>query len=111
MMLSVFLAVGSVFVASIGQILLKQEAGVKHEGFWGKYLNFRVIFSYFLMVVSLFLNSMALKIMPLSVLPCISSTSFLWIIFLSALFFREKPTKKKVLGAALIVVGIIVSRY
>lgn len=105
------LAVASVLVASVGQILMKMEANQEHTGFWSRYLNFRVIFAYVLMVVSLFLNALALRGLPLSVLPCITSTSFIWIIFLSAIVFHEKPTRKKVMGALLIVLGIIVSRW
>lgn len=110
MLSSYGLAIASVLVASIGQILLKKEANKEHKNFFAKFLNFKVIFSYVLMVLSLFLNALALRTLPLSVLPCITSTSFIWIIFLSAIFFKEKPTPKKVIGAMLIVIGIIVSR-
>ncbi len=107
---SYVLAIASVLVASVGQIFMKREAGEKHASFFAKFLNFRVIFAYVLMLLSLFLNSLALRELPLSVLPCITSTSFIWIILLSAICFRERPTVKKVCGALLIVVGIIVSR-
>lgn len=110
MLTSYGLAIASVLVASIGQILLKKAANQEYKNFFAKFLNFKVIFSYVLMVFSLFLNALALRQVPLSVLPCITSTSFIWIIFLSAVFFKEKPTAKKVIGALLIVVGIIVSR-
>lgn len=110
MTISYLYAMGSVLVAVVGQILLKTEAGREHATFLGKYLNVRVISAYVLMVVSLFLNAMALRDLPLSVLPCITSTSFIWIIILSAVCFKEKPTVKKVVGALLIIVGIIVSR-
>ena len=107
---SYLFAIASVLVASVGQILMKGEANKEHKSFLSKFLNFRVIFAYVLMVFSLFLNAIALRDLPLAVLPCITSTSFIWILILSSIFFREKPTAKKVIGAMLIVVGIIVSR-
>ena len=102
----------SVFVATTGQILLKQSANKTSGtgGFWGKFLNARVIVSYALMFLSLFLNQIAVIHVPISVLPCITATSFIWVFLFGALILREKPGRRKILGVAIILAGIAISR-
>ena len=76
------MAFAAVLIATISQILLKQQAnttGQKKSGFIWKFLNVRVIVSYGLLFLSLALNQVALICVPVSVLPCITATSFIWI--------------------------------
>jgi drug/metabolite transporter (DMT)-like permease len=47
---------------------------------------------------------------PVSVLPCITSTSFIWIFLFGFLILKERPTKKKIIGVALILLGNAISR-
>lgn len=101
----------AVFIATAGQILLKQQANTTgKKGFLWKFLNLRVIVSYGLLFLSLFLNQIALKQVPVSVLPCITATSFIWIFLFGFLILRERPSRRKLFGVALILVGILISR-
>lgn len=103
----------AVLIATISQILLKQQAnttGQKKSGFIWKFLNVRVIVSYGLLFLSLALNQVALICVPVSVLPCITATSFIWIFLFSAIFLHERPSKRKILGVIIILAGIAISR-
>ncbi len=102
----------AVFISTAGQILLKKQANntVGKKGFLWKFLNLRVILAYGFLFLSLALNQIAVKQVPISVLPCITSTSFIWIFLFGFLILKEKPTKKKIIGVALILLGNAISR-
>lgn len=107
--ISYLIALLSVLVSSTGQVFLKTEAEQEHKNFLRKFLNIRVIFSYGLMLLSLTLNTIALRYIPLKRMPGITATSFLWVLCFSFLFLKEKPGKYKLLGTFLIMVGVIIS--
>ena len=90
------MAFAAVLIATISQILLKRQV--------------RVIVSYGLLFLSLALNQVALICVPVSVLPCITATSFIWIFLFSAIFLHERPSKRKILGVIIILAGIAISR-
>jgi drug/metabolite transporter (DMT)-like permease len=102
-------AIAAVLIASASQVLLKKKASNAPKSFWKKFLNLPVILSYILLFISMILNSLALRQMDMAVLPCITATSFLWIMVLSAIFLGEKPTRNKIIGIAMILVGVLVS--
>ena len=101
----------SVFVSTTSQLLLKRQAddGVE-KGFIRKFLNLRVIVAYGMLFLSLALNQIALIYVPVSVLPCITATSYIWIFLFSFLFLKERPSRRKILGVVLILAGIAISR-
>lgn len=102
----------AVFLATAGQILLKQSADdtLGKKGFLRKFLNWRVVISYGLLFLSMFCNQIALRQVPMTVLPCITATSFIWVFLFGFLILRERPTRRKIAGVAIILLGIAVSR-
>lgn len=109
MVTSYVLAIAAVIISSASQVLLKKKASKAPKNFIMKFLNGPVILSYILLFGSMALNSLALRQMDMAVLPCITATSFLWIMVLSAIFLGEKPTKRKVIGVLMILAGVMVS--
>lgn len=109
MVTSYLLAIAAVLISSASQVLLKKKASKAPKSFWRKFLNAPVIVSYLLLFTSMILNSLALREMEMTVLPCITATSFLWIMILSAIFLDEKPTRRKVAGVAMILAGVLIS--
>lgn len=109
MVLSYAFAIAAVIIASASQVLLKKKADKAPKSFLKKFLNGPVILSYVLLLTSMMLNSLALRRMDMTVLPCITATSFLWIMVLSAIFLGEKPTRRKVIGVVMILIGVLVS--
>lgn len=98
----------AVIVASFSQVLLKKSALKKHDSVVKEYLNWQVIVGYMMMVVSTILVIMAYKGIAYKNGPIIESLGYILIMFLSYMFFKEKITKRKVLGNALILIGICV---
>ena len=104
-------AIVGAFITALSQILLKTQANTTGgKGFFFFFLNIRVIVSYGLLFLTLAINQIALRWVPLSVMPCITSTSFVCVFVMGALILKEKVSARKVLGVAIIIAGVIISR-
>ena len=102
------LLVLSVVVASLSQILLKKSAEKSYPSLLREYLYPWVISGYGLMVVSTLLTVGGYAGLEYKNGAVIESLGFVLVMLLSRLFFREKITKKKLIGNALILLGIVV---
>lgn len=98
----------SVVVASFSQILLKKASQKEYSSFIREYLNPYVICGYGMMFLSLFLTILAYSQLEFTNVPVIESLGYVFVMFLSYLFFREKITKQKVIGMLFIFAGIVV---
>lgn len=98
----------SVIIASFSQILLKKGAMNKYDSFIREYLNVFVISGYGMMFLSLFLTMIVYRGMDFMNVPVIEAVGYVLVPILSYLFFKEKLTKKKVLGILFILAGIFV---
>ncbi len=98
----------SVLVASFAQILLKKSATKTYPNWIREYLNIYVIAGYGMMFLSLFLTSYSYRGLEYSNVPIIESLGYIVVLVLGYLFFKEKITKRKVLGIAIILAGIII---
>lgn len=106
---AILLMCASVVVASFSQILLKMGAGKKYSSAIREYLNFYVISGYGLMMVSMLLPIIAYKFgLDYKEAPVIEAIGPALVTVLSFFFFKEKLTKKKILGNILVVAGIII---
>lgn len=97
-----------VFISSVSQIVLKKSAQKEYTNKIREYLNVRVIFAYMIFFGATLCSILAFKSIPLSLGPILESAGYIFVAVLSWLFLKEKITKKKMLGLALIVIGIIV---
>ncbi len=104
----VILLLVSVFISSVSQIILKTAANKTYESTLKEYLNFRVIFSYVLFFLSTILTMLALRKVPLSMQPILESTSYIYVSVMGYFLLKERFTKRKLLGLALILLGIVV---
>jgi len=98
----------SVFIAAVSQILLKKSALKEYKSAIYEYLNPYVIVGYGMMVISTILTIIALRGMAYSNVPVIECLGYIFVMFMSRMFLGEKITKKKIMGNALIIVGIMV---
>lgn len=104
----VFLLIVSVVIASFSQILLKKSAKVQYQSLLKEYLNVFVISGYGMMVISTIMTILAYRGIEYKNGPVIESVGYILIMILSYIFFKEKMTKRKVLGNILILLGIFV---
>ena len=103
--------VTSTLVSSLSQVMLKKSAQKNYPSKLKEYLNPLVIIAYVLFFGCTFLSMYALKIVPLSMSPILEASGYIFVAVLSFWFFREKLTKKQLLGMVMIIGGIVVYTF
>ena len=115
----VLLMIFAQLLASVSQLLLKKaalkygdddpEAGKKRlMGLVRQYLNFLVIAGYVLLMVSMLLSIICYGGMPYMYVVIIEPVSYIMVMLLSRVFFKERLTGRKLFGMGLILTGILV---
>ncbi len=105
------LFLGSVFISSCSQIILKKSANGEHDSRLKEILNPMVIGAYICFLGASLLTTVAYRGVPLSLGPVLEATSYIYIVLLSRIFLKEKITKKKILGNILIILGVLISAW
>ena len=108
MIVGSILALTSVIIGAISQILLKTAANTKRDTFLKKFLNFTVIAAYAMMFGSSLCSMFALRHLELNLMPVFQATSFFWVLILSHFILKEKIMKRYVVGICIIFFGIII---
>ncbi|MBQ7333702.1 MAG: EamA family transporter [Clostridia bacterium] len=98
---------GSVFISSISQILLKKGAEKEYPSKIREYLNPYVMSGYALFFGCTLLSMYALKVVPLSMAPLLEAFGYIFVAVLSFVFLKEKFTKRQLLGTVLIMFGVV----
>lgn len=103
-----FAMAASVIVASLSQILLKKSAMKLYPSFIREYLNLYVIIGYGMMFISMLLTIFVYSGLPYKNVPIVEAFGYVLVMLLSAVFFQEKITNRKIWGTALIILGVAV---
>ena len=106
--ISVCLLLLSVFISSVSQIILKKAADKTYESTLKEYMNPMVIGAYGLFFCSLILTMLALKHVPLSMSPILESTGYIFVSVMGYIFLKERFSRRKLMGFALILAGIVI---
>ncbi len=104
----VLLYLGSTFLASVSQVLLKKAAMREHKSLLAEYTDWRVILGYGLFVGCTLLTMLAYRGVPLNVGPVLEATGYLYVTIFGVTIFRERMNPKKIGALALILLGIVV---
>lgn len=97
-----------VFLSAVSQIILKKSAMKTYGSRLAEYLNPRVIIAYTIFLGCSFLSMYSLKVIDLSLSTVLESTGYICVTILGAVFLKEKIRPKKLIGMAVIVIGIAV---
>ena len=104
----VLLYLGSTFLASVSQVLLKKAAMREHKSLLAEYTDWRVILGYGLFVGCTLLTMLAYRGVPLNVGPVLEATGYLYVTVFGVTIFHERMNGKKAAALALILLGIAV---
>ena len=104
----VLLYLGSTFLASGSQVLLKKAAMREHKSLLAEYTDWRVILGYGLFVGCTLLTMLAYRGVPLNVGPVLEATGYLYVTIFGVTIFHERMNPKKIGALALILLGIVV---
>ena len=110
-LLHVFIYVFSVFISSVSQIILKSSADIKYESRLKEYLNPRVIIAYGIFFLATLVTIYAYKGIPLSLGPILETTGYLWISLLGYFILKERISRRKLAGLAVVITGIVISCF
>ncbi|MGE5570555.1 MAG: EamA family transporter [Rhodospirillales bacterium] len=102
----VLVAIAS-FIGSFGALFLKSGAGKLHLGMRYLIFNRRLLLGVALFCASSLAYVVGVRRGELSVLYPLVSLSYIWTLLWSVLFLKERLTRNKCVGLALIVAGII----
>lgn len=103
-----FLYLFSVFIAAFSQVLLKISANKNYTKKINEWLNPLVVTAYGIFFISMILTTLALKGVPYKMGGVIESCSYLFVLIFSISLLKERVTKKRLWGNALIILGMIV---
>ncbi|MDY3015761.1 EamA family transporter [Blautia sp.] len=106
--ISVCILLLSVFISSVSQIILKKAANKTYDSPLKEYLNPMVIGAYGLFFCSVILTMLALRNLPLSMSPILESTGYIFVSVMGYFFLKERFSKRKLMGFALILAGIFI---
>ena len=105
----IFLWLFSVIIAAFSQVLLKVAANREYENKLREYFNPLVITAYGIFFLSWALTTWALRHVAYAKnSPVIEATSYIWGPLFGVLLLKEKISKRRLLGMAIILVGILV---
>lgn len=98
----------SVFISAVSQILLKKSALESHSSWIREYLNVKVVLAYLLFFCAVLIDLLALRYVPVSFVPVIETSSYIFVIFFSRFMFKEKISLRQYLAIMLILAGITI---
>lgn len=107
----VLLFLMSVFISSCSQIALKKSANQIHKNRIAEILNPIVLGAYVCFFGASLLTVLAYQGVDLSWGPVLETTSYIYIMILSAVFLKEKITFQKIIGNVIIIFGIIIYAF
>ena len=102
-----FVLIGTL-ISSLAQVWLKKAAVKKYRNLSAEYFNKSVLAAYSVFVVATLLSVYAYKVIPLSMGAVLESTSYFYVTFFGAYFFKERITVQKIVALLFIIIGIIV---
>ncbi len=100
--------IGSVFISSVSQILLKKSANKTYDSPLKEYLNPLVIIAYGMFFCSMMITMYCYRFVDVSAGPILESAGYVFVAVLGFLFLKERFTKKKLIGMLVLLSGIAV---
>lgn len=107
-MIYILIFLCSVFISSVSQVLLKSSANKQHDNVLKEYLNLKVIIAYGMFFLATLITIIAYKYVPLSMGGILEASGYIFVAVLSYIFLHESIGKKKLVGLAVILAGMIV---
>ena len=102
------LALLSVTIASFSQVMLKMGAGKTYGSKIREYLNFYVITGYGMLFISMVLTIVVYSRLSYLSVPVVEAVGYVLVPVLSYFIFKEKLSKRKVVGILCILLGIMI---
>lgn len=100
--------ISAVFISAVSQIMLKLSARREYGSKIHEYLNPLVIISYGLFFGCTLITMLAYRKVPLSLGQILESSGYIFVTILGTTILKEKLSRKKMIGMAVILLGIFI---
>ncbi len=102
----------SVLIASFSQVMLKMAANKEHASFVMEYMNPITIGAYMILAVSMLMTRYGLKFVDYSFWsPILESMSYILAPLFGVLLLKEKISRRRILGFAIMLVGVFIFAF
>ncbi len=95
-------------ISAFSQILLKIASRATYRSWIYEYLNVKVIVAYTVFFIATLITVYCYKVIPLSVGAMLESSGYVFVTILGRIILKEKVSKQKIAGMALVILGVIV---
>lgn len=95
-------------ISAISQVLLKLSSRRSYPSAWREYINPFVITAYAMYFATTIMSVLALRYIPLTLSTALGTSGQIFVPVMSYLFLQEKISRRKAVGMAIIIVGIII---
>lgn len=98
-----------VSISTAAQLLMKKSAASSHRSLLFEYVNPVVLIGYVLFLTGTIINLSVLGHVKLAVVSALTeSLTFIFALATGRIFFKERLTLRKIIGAAVILAGILI---
>lgn len=104
----IIIFISASLISAFSQILLKIAAKQQYRSWIYEYLNIRVIGAYFIFFLATLLTVYCYKVVPLSLGAMLEASGYVFVTVLGRIILKEKVSKQKLIGMALVIAGVIV---
>ena len=98
----------SVIISAFSQIVLKKSAQKTYRNILLEFLNPYFVSGYFIFFAAVFLDMLALKKVPVSYIPVVESSSYIFVFIFSKIFLKEQFSARKLISIIFILAGIAI---
>ncbi|MBO4267586.1 MAG: EamA family transporter [Lachnospiraceae bacterium] len=95
-------------ISAFSQILLKIAARQQYRSWIFEYLNIRVICAYIIFFLATLLTVYCYKVVPLSIGAMLEASGYVFVTVLGRIILKENISKRKLMGMALVICGVII---
>ena len=107
----ILIFISASLISAFSQILLKIAAKGSYRSWIYEYLNVKVICAYAIFFLATVLTVYCYKVVPLSLGAMLESTGYVFVTVLGYLILKEKVSKQKMAGMALVIAGVIIVAF
>ena len=107
----VLIFISASLISAFSQILLKMAAKGSYKSWIYEYLNVKVISAYVIFFLATLLTVFCYKVVPLSLGAMLESSGYVFVTILGYVILKEKVSKQKLIGMALVIAGVIIVAF
>ena len=107
----ILIFIASCLISAFSQILLKIAAKGTYRSWIYEYLNVKVISAYIIFFLATLLTVFCYKVVPLSLGAMLESSGYVFVTVLGYVILKEKVSKQKLIGMALVIAGVIIVAF